>query len=129
MTCVPLHLPADICTLGYDSCSEQASCRVEGNSTVCTCVEGYIGDGLVCLLPSPCTNISCHANATCMDEPTPRCVCEPEFTGSGTLCVSLTLCEATCNDSSLTCIVSADRLDCGSKAVRDIQEMVSLVFS
>lgn len=120
-----LLIDTDICTLGYHTCSEQATCTVEGNSTLCTCVDDYSGDGLVCVLPSPCTMITCPPNAACIDGPTPRCVCNPGFTGSDSLCVSLTQCEATCNDSSLVCIVRPETLDCGSRAVRNIQEMVS----
>ncbi len=121
-----MHFLADICALGYHSCSEQASCSVAGNSTVCTCAHGYSGDGLVCLEPPPCDSIPCSDNATCLNEPTPQCVCLPGFTGSGYSCVSMEQCQSACNQTTgLYCIVGSGRIDCGSKAVQDIQEMVS----
>ena len=38
----------DECTLGTDNCHEKATCANTAGSFICTCIDGYSGDGVTC---------------------------------------------------------------------------------
>ena len=43
------HSDIDECQLGRDDCDENAECTNTLGSYVCTCKEGYSGDGTACI--------------------------------------------------------------------------------
>ena len=122
--------PADLCTLGYHSCSENATCSVLGDSVSCTCNPGFTGDGVQCspLAEDPCYQLECTEHAQCVREAVSAvCVCEPGFTGNGVDCVKLTDCEEECgNSTDVYCVLKVDggRIDCGSQQVQQLQQRV-----
>ena len=125
---------ADLCSLGYHNCHQQANCTQSGESVLCSCVDGYMGDGITCTQISLCDNISCVENATCeivneVNTSIAHCTCNIGYTGNGQSCVLIGECEETCStsdDPNIRCIVSTGdgRIDCGSENVQQLQETV-----
>jgi hypothetical protein len=82
--------PYDVCgDPAANPCDAVASCV---NSTslepLCTCPEGYSGDGLTCLDVDEClTGTTCSADAACLNGPGVfKCTCKKGFTGDGLVC-------------------------------------------
>ena len=101
---------SDFCSLGYHTCGANADCSLQGNDTICTCKEGFSGDGNTCIpLNNPCNSTTlCHLNATCIPvdftRQTVNCVCDEGFTGNGTECIVIDPCVNTVCHSDATCI-------------------------
>ncbi len=76
-------------------CDAVASCQ---NSTslepLCTCPEGYFGDGLTCLDVDEClAGDKCSSDANCVNGPgTFKCTCKPGFSGDGVDCGDIDEC-------------------------------------
>ena len=127
--------PADLCTLGYHSCSENASCSTLGDNITCTCNPGFTGGGLQCspLAEDPCDVLECTEHAQCVREAGAAvCVCEPGFTGNGINCVDLSDCEEECgNSTDIYCVLNIDggRINCGSQQVQQLQQRVRSIHT
>ncbi len=95
-------------------CDPNATCDDSGGEAVCTCKQGYEGDGLSCTLtasasPSGCDEAGCDPNATCDDSGGEAvCTCGQGYEGDGLSCTALPpSCDelecdpnATCSDRS-----------------------------
>ncbi|MGB0592527.1 MAG: EGF domain-containing protein [Myxococcota bacterium] len=86
------RIDADECALGTDPCDDNASCANGGQGAVCTCDEGYEGDGLNCALSNGCVVNNGGCPQLCMsdDEANVTCACAPGFEAAsedGTACV------------------------------------------
>ncbi len=74
------------------TCPSGASCALVGGSPSCACGMGYVATGsgasLTCVLDRACSELGCHANATCQREADQllHCRCNPGYTGTGTTC-------------------------------------------
>ena len=80
-------------TTGSESCADEpcaadATCEDTADGFVCTCNDGYTGDGLVCDDVDECDGGSpCDPNATCTNEPgSYDCECNDGFAGDGFSC-------------------------------------------
>lgn len=77
--------PYDICyenPCEKNACGANTTCKIEDNQVHCNCFEGFVGNPLdkcweigedICD-PNPCGN-----NTVCIREPTPGCICLPDF--------------------------------------------------
>jgi hypothetical protein len=78
-------------------CDEHAECSTsDGDVVVCTCDDGYIGDGFACTF-DVCgkANDPCDAHATCTDVlGAAMCSCNPGFVGDGFTCDDVDECES-----------------------------------
>jgi len=78
--CVPLGGKCRPLTAAL--CSPFALCHdLLGDRHICTCIEGYQGDGVTCSPINPCMH--CHPNADCIED---HCVCVDGWSGDGTIC-------------------------------------------
>jgi hypothetical protein len=113
-------------------CHEHAGCSGSGAAAVCTCLDGYEGDGTECTDVDECTDASwndCGPGALCINTPGSfRCECAPGFVGDGRTCEDVDECagesnvcdpNATCDntDSGFSCTCNpgfqGDGLGCG----------------
>ncbi|XP_022091554.1 IgGFc-binding protein-like [Acanthaster planci] len=64
------------------SCDENAECTVSDGRRRCECNDGYLGNGMECQA-SPCTEVDCLNNGTCIPGPngTYGCLCQWDFAG------------------------------------------------
>lgn len=83
--CVP-----DLCLRDNGGCSPNAHCRPDAwGLAACTCLAGFIGDGVVCLDVDECRSpdSGCGLNATCTNTPGSRsCACNTGYSGDGGVC-------------------------------------------
>lgn len=110
------------------TCGVNAHCEMNGETPVCSCNDGYIGDAQMgCVDDDECTTgkNDCSKNAVCSNEPgSYSCACNPGFDGDGTTCKA-NPCEArvnpcdlrttTCRDdkgsAACDCVANHDRCD------------------
>lgn len=82
----------DYSCMDVDICHVNATCVLDPrtNKHVCSCNEGYEGDGTTCYSRGDCqTDSQCGRNAQCVYEASTRlyrCVCNQGFRGDGRLC-------------------------------------------
>ena len=73
-----------------NNCSDNANCTDTVGSYECTCLEGYTGDGFMCLDIDECSNSTeypCHPNAHCNNTlGSFICYCMVGYTGDGMTC-------------------------------------------
>ena len=83
------------CETDNGGCDENATCTnaaTSGDPAVCTCNNGYTGDGRSCADINECdtNNGGCDENASCSNAPTPGdpaiCECNNGYTGTGQTC-------------------------------------------
>ena len=77
-----------------------------GTSTLCSCNEGFQGDGFTCNVSIPtCGNYICDPNAVCMlvGEDRRTCVCKSGFERDGLTCSRVDLCTTANCDLNATC--------------------------
>ena len=105
-----LHKTIDIdeCDNGRSSCSVNATCTNTPGDFICTCNQGYSGDGTTCVgqyyrncalkvhttiiiifidIDECISGNNCSPNATCMNTPGDFiCTCNPGYSGDGVTC-------------------------------------------
>jgi hypothetical protein len=68
---------------------------------VCTCKDGFTGDGLTCSSADPCAGVTCGINALCEAG---ECVCDAGFVGdANTECTLPDPCDGVTCDANATC--------------------------
>jgi hypothetical protein len=74
---------------GKTSCTQVASCSVIHGALVCSCLQGYSGNGTTCVKDTACSPDPCDPNAACTTAPDggASCTCKSGFNGSGEICV------------------------------------------
>jgi hypothetical protein len=84
----------DICKQ-MNPCGKNATCANSGTlEPICTCVNGYTGDGAICIDIDECTTGYCSVNATCNNlNGGFQCACKPGFTGNGVSCTDINECQ------------------------------------
>ncbi|KAG7462833.1 hypothetical protein MATL_G00188960 [Megalops atlanticus] len=89
-TCVELARPVDHCQAGTHNCDipERARCSYTGGSNfICSCLQGFVGDGHTCQDIDECQPGRCHQNAVCYNtQGSFTCQCRPGFHGDGFHC-------------------------------------------
>ncbi|KAJ0005018.1 hypothetical protein NQD34_011232 [Periophthalmus magnuspinnatus] len=89
-TCVEADRPVNPCEDGSHTCdiSERAQCTYTGGSAfVCSCLEGFLGDGSICQDVDECQLGSCHPDAGCYNtQGSFSCECKPGYRGDGFQC-------------------------------------------
>jgi hypothetical protein len=80
----------------FVTCGSDATCSDGTGAAVCTCNEGFKGDGMNCTPVNPClmNNGGCDRRATCIDTgpATRSCECNPGYSGDGTTCMAINPC-------------------------------------
>ncbi|MEZ4459947.1 MAG: EGF domain-containing protein [bacterium] len=102
-------------------CASDATCTQNLDVFVCTCNDGYTGDGMTCTDVDECSQDIelCDANATCTNTPgSYECACNVGYTGDGTSCGDVDECSLgtdTC-DANATCtnVLGSFACDCNS---------------
>uniref|UniRef100_A0A8C6TE61 Nidogen 1a n=1 Tax=Neogobius melanostomus TaxID=47308 RepID=A0A8C6TE61_9GOBI len=89
-TCVEADRPVNPCEDGSHTCdiSERAQCTYTGGSAfVCSCLEGFVGDGSICQDVDECQLGRCHPDAGCYNsQGSFTCECNPGYYGDGFQC-------------------------------------------
>lgn len=92
------------CENDHDICDPNADCILnsETNEHQCQCLEGYTGNGILCIeeLESCEIDNNCHQDATCEYEVRLQgyyCICNPGYQGDGYNCVPEEPVQQTCN--------------------------------
>lgn len=89
-TCVEADRPVNPCEDGSHTCdiSERAQCTYTGGSAyLCSCLEGFVGDGSICHDVDECELGRCHRDAGCYNtQGSFTCECRPGFYGDGFHC-------------------------------------------
>uniref|UniRef100_A0A6I8N7Y5 Stabilin 1 n=1 Tax=Ornithorhynchus anatinus TaxID=9258 RepID=A0A6I8N7Y5_ORNAN len=85
---LPWMTEIDPCASYHGGCSPHANCtKVAPGERICSCTEGYSGDGELCLEIDGCLNHNggCHAQAECVRTGPNQvaCNCLPDFFGDG----------------------------------------------
>eukprot|EP00736_Rhodelphis_marinus_P002965 Rmarinus@m.29473 len=83
------HLELDECELFTHNCPSISTCTDTYDSFTCTCVSGYIGDGLDCSDLTECANgvHNCHTDALCSNTVGSfSCSCRKGYEGTGVEC-------------------------------------------
>ena len=44
----PIDVDVDECMMGLDNCDENARCDNTDSGFTCTCLDGFVGDGVMC---------------------------------------------------------------------------------
>uniref|UniRef100_A0A8C6THD9 Nidogen 1a n=1 Tax=Neogobius melanostomus TaxID=47308 RepID=A0A8C6THD9_9GOBI len=82
--------PVNPCEDGSHTCdiSERAQCTYTGGSAfVCSCLEGFVGDGSICQDVDECQLGRCHPDAGCYNsQGSFTCECNPGYYGDGFQC-------------------------------------------
>ncbi|XP_037534042.1 nidogen-1 [Nematolebias whitei] len=91
-TCIEVDRPVDHCDEGTHTCdiSERAQCSYTGGSSyICSCLQGFVGDGRTCQDIDECQPGRCHQNAVCVNtQGSFVCQCQPGYSGNGIHCSS-----------------------------------------
>ncbi|MDI3282145.1 EGF domain-containing protein [Polyangium sp. 15x6] len=87
------------------TCDEHATCADADAGPVCTCNEGFTGDGETCTDIDECTNGSatCDSHAACENTPGAyTCTCKTGYFGDGKTCIELDECQqaASCDPNA-----------------------------
>ncbi|CAL9688125.1 unnamed protein product [Knipowitschia caucasica] len=89
-TCVGAARPVNPCEDGSHTCdiSERAQCTYTGGSAyICSCREGFVGDGSICQDVDECQLGRCHPDAGCYNsQGSFNCECNPGYHGDGFQC-------------------------------------------
>lgn len=89
-TCIEENRPVDHCQRGSHDCDvpERALCSYTGGSGyICSCLQGFVGDGRVCRDVDECQQDRCHRDASCSNtQGSYTCQCNPGFHGDGFQC-------------------------------------------
>lgn len=83
------------CSVNNGGCAAEALCTPQGNSRICTCNTGYVGDGFTCSDVNECLNGNggCSSNATCANTIGSRtCTCASGYAGDGVTCSDIDEC-------------------------------------
>ncbi|MBI5608821.1 MAG: hypothetical protein HY902_08055 [Deltaproteobacteria bacterium] len=97
----------DVCGSAYNPCDPNAVCQNSATlEPVCTCPDGFLGDGKVCLDTDECASgDKCSPDANCTNKPgSYSCACKPGFDGDGVQCTDLDECAL----KTAACDLSAD---------------------
>jgi alpha-tubulin suppressor-like RCC1 family protein len=133
----PKALPVSPCLTNNGGCDANATCSATSfsSSAICTCREGFIGDGKTCKRCDPGTepeagkcvslcrtnNGGCDVNATCGKNARGiTCTCHSGWQGDGKTCVNSHLCEETSGLCGVgTCVdgVGSYTCDCPTGSV------------
>jgi hypothetical protein len=82
-----LHLPLGNCLWATD-CDLHADCTPVGMDHVCTCQEGYAGDGHDCVDVDECQALDCGEHEECLNRCGPdACTCSPGYVRDTDGCV------------------------------------------
>ena len=78
----------DPCSTNNGECAADADCRIEGHDVICTCREGYTGDGLECADIDECADGLANAMRTRIVRMRQAhlAVCRPGYVGDGRRC-------------------------------------------
>ncbi|KAJ8393239.1 hypothetical protein AAFF_G00063110 [Aldrovandia affinis] len=91
-TCVEVDQPTDHCQVGSHDCdvAERALCSYTGGSSyICSCLQGFVGDGRSCRDIDECQPGRCHQDAVCYNtQGSFTCQCRSGYHGDGFHCSS-----------------------------------------
>ena len=84
-----ISIDEDKCKEGNNECHVNATCSNTEGSYICSCNEGFTGDGTTCTDVDECEigSNACNMNANCSNiEGSYICSCKEGFTGDGIIC-------------------------------------------
>ena len=107
----------DECSLGIDTCDDNATCTDTPDGYTCTCNDGYEGDGETCTDIDECSDgtHTCDVNATCINTHGGfTCDCNDGFSGSGFTCTDIDECARGTDscDENATCVNTTGSYTC-----------------
>jgi hypothetical protein len=96
----------DVCSSAVNPCDIAAACsNTDTLDPICTCPDGYTGDGKICLDINECFSGLCDLAADCTNTiGSYTCACKGGYTGDGKTCTDVDECQ----DGSAGCDVAAD---------------------
>ncbi len=105
----------DVCAKA-NTCDKNATCaNTDTLEPICTCVNGFTGDGTTCIDVDECLSGYCSAHASCNNTIGGfQCKCQEGYTGNGVTCTDIDECQAApgpCNIHGL-CANSAGSFTC-----------------
>ncbi|CAH3133412.1 unnamed protein product, partial [Porites lobata] len=111
-------LDDDECLKTPPVCDVNANCKNTLGSYLCSCIEGFTGDGKTYLDECQMSTYNCSDNATCINtEGSFNCSCKPGYRGNGYNCSDEDECQISshnCSDNA-TCINTKGSFNCSCK--------------
>ena len=94
-------------------CHDHAICENNDGSYICTCQDGFTGDGWNCRETNECLTNPCHDEAICENnEGSYLCTCKDGFTGDGWNCRDSNECLTSPCHHQVTCKNNEGSYDC-----------------
>jgi hypothetical protein len=103
----------DGCDCDATVCDLNAICAEDSDGAICSCIDGYDGDGFSCSDVNECLGSPCDPEALCTNEDGGfSCACPPGFTGDGFTCDDIDECSDEPCDPLAMCTNSPGSFTC-----------------